>query len=187
MQLEVLVEEPSAEEALRHILPKVLRGRAKSKIVNLGSKYKLLKLLPARLAAYRVRIDDGEDLRILVLIDRDADDCVKLKKQLEQIVGAAGLPTKSHPDAAGRFLVVNRIMIEELEAWFIGDTDALRSAFPSLPPIRNARGIFNNPDNVQGGTWEALHRLLKRHGIYRSSYPKIEVARRVAPHLTIDA
>ncbi len=39
-QLEVLVKEPSAEEAMRYILPKALRNRARFKIINFGSKYK---------------------------------------------------------------------------------------------------------------------------------------------------
>lgn len=183
VQLEMLVEEPSAEEALRHLLPKVLRGRARAKVVNLGSKYKLLKVLEDRLAAYRVRIDKGENLRVVVLVDRDDDDCTKLKRQLERMAKAANLPTKTRPDADGRVVVLNRIVIEELESWFIGDPAALRTAFPKLPAIAENSGIFRNPDN--GGSWEALHRFLKRHGIYKSNYPKIDAARKIAPHLDI--
>lgn len=183
VQLEVLVEEASAEEALRHLLPKVLQGRARHKVVNLGSKYKLLKVLGDRLAAYRARIDKGENLRVVVLVDRDDDNCEQLKRDLERTARAAHLPTKTHPDADGRILVLNRIVIEELESWFVGDTVALRTAFPKLPAIPENAGIFRNPDN--GGTWEALHRFLKRHGIYKSSYPKIEAARKIAPHLDI--
>ncbi len=182
-RLEVLVEEPSAEEALRHLLPKLLRGRAQAKIINLGSKYKLLKVLGVRLAAYRARIERGERLHIVVLVDRDNDDCVELKEQLERAACTAGLSTKSRAGEKGQFEVVNRIVIEELESWFIGDVLALRAAFPSLPPVAESAGIFRNPDN--GGTWEALHRFLKKHGVYRSSYPKIEAARRIAPHMSI--
>lgn len=183
VQVEVLVEEPSAEEALRHLLPKVLRGRARAKIVNLGSKYKLLRVLGDRLAAYKARIDRGENLRVVVLVDRDDDDCERLKRQLEQAAKTAHLPTKSCPDMEGRILVLNRIVVEELESWFIGDPMALRAAFPKLPAISGDSGIFRNPDN--GGSWEALHRFLKRHGIYKSNYPKIEAARKIAPHLDV--
>ena len=45
IQLEVLVEEASAEGALRHWLPGLLQGRARAKVISLGSKYKLLKVL----------------------------------------------------------------------------------------------------------------------------------------------
>lgn len=69
MLIEFLVEEPSTEEALKHLLPNLIRQRARWKIINLGSKYKLLKVLPQRLAAYRQRIDSKEDLRVVVLVD----------------------------------------------------------------------------------------------------------------------
>jgi hypothetical protein len=117
----------------------------------------------------------------MVLVDRDADDCVQLETKLEQAAAAAELSTKSKPDGNDRFRVVNRIVIEELESWFIGDPVALRKAFTSLPAINASSGIFRNPDN--GGTWEALHRFLKKHGIYRKSFPKIDAARRIAPHI----
>lgn len=183
MQIEILVEEQSAEEALRHLLPRVLKNRARARVINLGSKYKLLKVLPKRLTAYGQRIASGESLRVVVLVDRDDDDCEQLKAELERMAAAAGLPTKSSPAADGRFMVLNRIVIEELESWFIGDASALRKAFTSLPKVEQNRGIFRNPDN--GGSWEALHRFLKRHGIYKSSFPKIDAARRIAPHLDI--
>lgn len=184
-QIEFLVEEPSAEEALRHVLPKLLRGRARWKLINLGSKYKLLKALPSRLAAYRDRIARGELLRVVVLVDRDTDDCVALKRQLEEMASVAGLATKTPPDVEGLFHVVNRIAVEELESWFIGDAAALRLAFSSLPTVDVGKGIFRNPDN--GGSWEALHRFLKKHGIYKNSYPKIDAARRIAANLDLQA
>ncbi len=184
-QIEVLVEEQSAEEALRHLLPKILRGRGRAKVINLGSKHKLLKALPSRLAAYKKRMEGGESLRVAVLVDRDSDDCAVLKRDLEQMASQAGLSTKTFPDALGEFVVLNRIVVEELESWFIGDPEALRNAFTSLPVISQKTGIFRNPDN--GGSWEALHRFLKKHGIYKSSFPKIDAARRIAPHLDISA
>ncbi len=185
MRIEFLVEEPSAEEALKHLLPRLISRRAHWKLINLGSKYTLLKVLTKRLTAYRRRIEQGEDLRIVVLVDRDNDECEALKRQLEGAAQDAGLTTKSAPAANGRFLLVNRIVIEELESWFIGDPVALREAFSSLPRIDANKGIFRNPDN--GGSWEALHRFLKKHGIYKSSYPKIDAARRIAPKLDVRA
>ena len=133
IRLEVLVEEPSAEEALRNLLPRLVRGRARAKVIDLGSKHKLLKVLDARLRAYRRRVDSGEDIRLVVLVDRDADDCECLKARLEQAAAKAGLPTKTQPDDRGVFVVVNRVVVEELESWFIGDSAALRAAFGRVP------------------------------------------------------
>jgi hypothetical protein len=182
VQLEVLVEEPSAKAALEILLPKLVPGTTRFAVRDFGSKYKLLKALSQRLAGYARRIEAGEDLRIVVLIDQDSDDCTALKRQLEQAAAERGLTTKSRPDRNGRFVVVNRIVVDELESWFIGDPDALRNAFPKLPPA-NRKGIFARPDNQGGKAWEQLHRFLKTHGIYRSSYPKIEAARKIAPHI----
>jgi hypothetical protein len=80
---------------------------------------------------------------------------------------------------------VTRIAIEELESWFLGDPDALRKTFPQLPEIRLAASPFRNPEN--GGSWEALHRFLKRHGYYPGTYPKIEAARRIAENMATSA
>ena len=180
ISLEIIVEEPSMEAALREFMPGVLQGRAHWKAINMRSKGKLLKDLPARLRGYRKRIDKGESLKVIVLVDSDGGDCEKLKRQLESIARDAGLVTRTASGGQGEFQVITRIVIEELEAWFIGDVDALKAAFTSL---RSASfpGDFRNPDN--GGTWERLHRFLKRHGIYQNSYPKIEAARRIAKHM----
>ena len=37
----------------------------------------------------------GESLRVVVLVDRDDDDCEQLKAELERMAVAAGLSTKS--------------------------------------------------------------------------------------------
>ncbi len=184
MHIEIQVEEPSAEAALKHLVPTIVGDRATSRIINYGSKSQLLKRLPDRLKAYGARIRGGEDLKLLVLVDRDADDCSTLKDRLERMAADAGLKTRSAPDHDGTFAVVNRLAIEELEAWFIGDGDAVRAAFPGVRPFE-ARAPFRDPDQVRGGTWEALHRLLKGYGHYRSDYPKIEAARRIAPHMSV--
>jgi len=185
MQIDILVEEPSAETALRHLLPKMSPGQVKINIINMHSKDNLLKKLPARLQAYQDRIDKGERLRIVVLVDRDNEDCIRLKAKLETMAHAAKLSTKTSPDAEGGFVVLNRIVVEELEAWFLGDPDALRKAFPSLRKLNFNAKPFQNPDN--GGTWETLHRILRKNGIYRSCYPKIDAARRISQHMEISA
>jgi len=182
-QVDILVEEPSAEEALRYLLPKIMPPGVRPKIINMRNKSNLLKNLPARLHAYKKRLNKGENLRLVVLVDKDNDDCVQLKATLEKMAREAQLPTKSSPDATGHFIVLNRIVVEELESWFLGDSVALRKAFPSLPIIHPRTKPFANPDN--GGSWEALHRFLKKHGIYKNSYPKIDAARKIAQHMNI--
>jgi len=183
--IEFLVEEPSAEAALHVLARKIVNGRARIKIINFGSKYALLQKLEDRLRGYARRLAAGDDLRIVVLVDRDADDCTKLKQTLEEAAKRAGLITKSAAAAGSSFTVVTRIAVEELESWFLGDPEALRATFSRLPQINNKAAPFRNPEN--GGSWEALHRFLKRYGYYQGSYPKIEAARRIAENMTPSA
>ena len=77
-----------------------------------------MRHLPSRLQGYAQWIP--ADHKIVVLIDRDNEDCKRLKARLEQMALNAGLTTRSQP-ADDRFAVINRIVIEELEAWYFGD------------------------------------------------------------------
>ena len=174
------------EEALGVLLPRMIGTRAAEvRVIDHRSKDRLLRELPRRLAGYAKRLAH-EDIRVLVAVDRDNEDCRVLKARLEGIAEAAGLPTKSAPDARGCFRVVNRIVIEELEAWFFGDIPALRTAYPGIPASLARRTGLTDPDAIMGGTWERLLRELQRSGHYRtlSRLPKMEVARKVAAAMT---
>jgi len=103
-------------------------------------------------------------------------DCKKLKNKLETIALNSGLTTKS---SAESFQLVNRIAIEELEAWFLGDPDALREAYPKVRKFENQEK-YRDPDNIKGGTWESLEKLLQKAGYYPTGMPKIEVARNIS-------
>ncbi|HLJ64834.1 MAG TPA: DUF4276 family protein [Stellaceae bacterium] len=182
MTLFIHVEEPSMEDALKALLPRLLAGReADIQIIDHGSKWKLLRNLPNRYAGY-IRRCKTEDIRILVAVDRDDDDCRGLKAKLEELAINAGLPTKSAPGIDGRFRVVNRIVVEELEAWFFGDLPALRAAYPRVPETLARRQGFREPDAIKGGTWEKLLRVLQAAGYYPTVryLPKSAVARKVA-------
>lgn len=186
MRIEFQIEEPSAEAVLKLVLPHILGDRAALRIIDYRSKDRMLRELPKRLQGYACRIAH-EELRVVVLIDRDADDCQELKSRLEGMAREAGLPTKTSPTGDGRFLVVNRIAIEELEAWFFGDISALRSAYPRLSPTLDRKAAYRDPDRICGGTWEALHRELQKVGHCGKTFPKIEVARTIARHIEPNA
>lgn len=176
------VEEPSMKNALDVLMPRLLGERAAAlNIIDHGSKQQLLLKLPNRLAGYAKRLGH-EDIRALVVIDRDDDNCLQLKRQLEGFAAAVGLATKSSPDGDGQFRVVNRIVVEELEAWFFGDVPALCAAYPGVAATLDCRAGYRDPDAITGGTWEKLLQILQRAGHYRASerLPKTEVARRVA-------
>ena len=93
------------------------------------------------------------------------------------------MATKSAVPPGQQFQVVNRLAIKELEAWFFGDVDALKAAYPRVSPTLGQRARYRNPDAITGGTWEALERLLQRLNYFRQGLPKITVAREVSRHM----
>lgn len=182
--VEVLVEELSCERflqvALPHLIPEV-----PFEIRTFSGKHDLLKKLPGRLKGY-AHYARQADIGIVVLVDRDSDDCVQLKAALDEMARDAGLVTASQVALGQRFDVLNRIAVEELEAWFFGDTAALRSAFPRLPEGLAARARYRDPDAIAGGTAEALEQLLQAHGYAPGGLAKVATAEGIAPHMDID-
>lgn len=93
----------------------------------------------------------------------------------------AGFMTKASAGLGGGFRVCTRVAIEELEAWFLGDQEAVLASYPGVRPYRD-KAAYRNPDAVTGGTWEALERLLQRAGHYQASLAKVDCAVKVAAH-----
>lgn len=181
MHVEFLLEEPSAEAALARLLPKLLPPESTWRLHPFQGKPDLLAKLPSRLQGYaRGRLLD--DYRIVVLVDADQDDCRRLKSCLEAAAAAVGLRTRGAAGPDGRFVVLNRIAVEELEAWFLGDVEALASAYPGVPRSLGQRQRFRDPDAVHD-TWEALERVLQDAGHFRSGLRKIEAAGHIAAHM----
>lgn len=113
----------------------------------------------------------------MVLIDGDREDCYELKAELEERARAIGFHTKSSPGKKGDFQVLNRLAIEELEAWFLGDISAIRAAYPKVSPSIGQKSNFRDPDAIKGGAWEALERILKKKaGYHRGGLGKIKAA-----------
>ena len=181
MHIEFLVEEESAEAALQLLVPKIVGPQVSFHVHSFQGKRRLLDNLAARLRGYREWLPD--DWRILILVDADREDCRALKARIENTALNAGFNTASSPATNGIFHLINRLAIEELEAWFFGDVDAIRSAYPGVPETLSNRRGFRDPDAIAGGTWEALERVLQKASYYRAGLPKIEVARNVSRHM----
>ncbi|MBN1875831.1 MAG: DUF4276 family protein [Anaerolineae bacterium] len=182
MHLEFLVEELSAQVALGNLLPKILGDDITFDVHAYSGKEDLLRKLPSRLRGYRCWIP--EDWHIVVLVDRDDDDCQELKAHLEKIALDAGFVTKSAAIPGANFHVLNRVAVEELEAWFLGDIVALHDAYPSVALTLARQKRYRDPDAILGGTWEALSRILRSY--YPTGLPKVEVARNISAHMDPD-
>ena len=183
MHIEFLLEEESCAEALRLVVPKIIGHRESFATHVFQGKTDLVNCLPSRLRGYSKWLPD--DWRIVVLLDRDRDDCLELKGELEKSAREAGLRTKASAGGRGRLQVLNRIAVEELEAWFFGDVEAITAAYARVPKTLAQKRAFRNPDGISG-TWEALERVLKKAGYYAAGMPKIEVARNIGRHLQPD-
>jgi Domain of unknown function (DUF4276) len=172
--LEVLVEEPSMEAFLGELLPRLLPADRSFAVHPFQGKTDLMAKLQDRLRGYASWLPDH--WRVVVVVDRDDDDCIALKAQLEAMAKKAKLRTRS---VAGKqpWQLVNRIAVEELEAWYFGDWPAVCAAYPRVSKgVVNQAG-YRHPDAIAGGTWEAFERVLQKRGYFRGGLGKIEAAR----------
>jgi hypothetical protein len=181
MHIVFLVEELSAEAALLNIVPKILGASASFEIHPYQCKDDLLSKLPRVMRGYAKWLPD--DWRIVVLVDEDRSDCDALKERMEQAAVTARLVTRKMANSSNRhakFQVLNRISIEELEAWFFGDIHALNQAYPRVPKTLGGRSRYKDPDSIKGGTWESLERELKKSGYFSGGLRKIEAAKTIS-------
>lgn len=168
------------EAFLRALLPRLLpRGRT-FEVHPFQGKSDLLAKLHCRLRAYAAWLPN--DWRIIVVVDRDDDDCRVLKRELESIAAETGLRTP-HTSSTGLWQLANRIAIEELESWYFGDWEAVRAAYPRVPVTVPHRQRYRDPDAITGGTWEAFEAVMQRCGYFRSGLTKIDAARRIGTHV----
>ena len=180
--IEFHVEEPSMEAFLAAWLPRFLPADCSFEIHPYRGKGALLRKIGDRLRGYAAWMP--AEYRIVVIVDRDRDDCGELKSRLEDICGSAGLRSKRSggPD----WQVATRIAIEELEAWYFGDWQAVRQAYPRVSPNIPGQARYQNPDAIAGGTWEAFERVLQKHGYFRQGLAKVQAATAVGQHIDPD-
>jgi hypothetical protein len=162
------------EAFLRELMPRILPRDCTFEAHPFQGKSDMLSRLGDRLRAYAAWLPN--DWRILVLVDQDDDDCARLKRLLEECATAAGLRTRSSGGAAP-WQIVSRIAIEELEAWYFGDWQAVKTLFPKVPSTIPSRAGYRDPDSIRGGTWETFERILQQHGYFQGGLRKVEAAR----------
>lgn len=179
MDIEFLVEDDCIKITLQQLLPKMLPVKYKWVIHSFQGKDDLLSKLPTRLRGYRKIGGCG---RIVVIIDQDSNNCIELKNKLDRIARNLGLIPKSQTRDEETFKVMNRIIVEELEAWFFGDNRALSTAFPGVPESLHKKEKYRYPDKMHN-TWEQLEAVLKRAGYYQTGLDKREAAGLISQHM----
>lgn len=195
MHIEVLVEDSSGEKLLTSLLPRFWgkQGEPHTWRVhsykgigripkNLGAgrdaaKRLLLSQLPRVLGGYGKT--PGIDA-VVVVVDSDVRDCREFLSELISVVAAC--------DPAPKTLF--RLAIEEIEAWYFGDREALVSAYPRAKTDVLNRYVQDSPC----GTWELLADAVYPGGaaaVKKAGWPlpgqiKHEWAERIGPRLDPD-
>ena len=195
MHIEILVEDSSGEKLLESVLPKLLGEYGNPHTWNMHS-YKGIGRIPKNLKgsadpAKRILLDQLPRLlqgygktpgidAVVVVLDTDKRNCVDFLKELKELV------TSCHPAPNTLF----RLAIEEVEAWYLGDRQALSEAYP-----RAKTDVLNR--YVQDGvcnTWELLADAVYTGGsaaIKKAGWPlpgqvKHEWAEKIGPLLDPD-
>ena len=172
-RLEILVEEPSIEEVLRVILPKVLpEGWALDEncfIRHHEGKQDLQQSIPRKIrAASKKDITTG----FIIVQDQDCNDCHQLKAHLSALCENAQSGNRPVP-----FKV--RIVCHELEAWYLGDMNAIEKVFPRFHAATyRGKKKFRKPDDCVNPKQE-LKKIV-------GDYGQIAMARDIAPHLNVE-
>lgn len=155
-----LLEEPSAADFLRGTQRHWLPHGVTSHFLVFEGKQDLEKQMVRRLRGWL-----RPNSRFLILRDQDSGDCVQIKRRLADLCSQAGRPEATV-----------RIACRELEAFFVGDWQAVAEAFgkPALA-AHDRKAKYRNPDGL-GSPSRELSRAIP-------TYQKGDGARRISPLL----
>jgi hypothetical protein len=182
MRVEFLVEELSAKAALEQLLPRLLPGCA-CRVRAFEGWQDLLGQLPALLQGYHRRIfrEGDADLRVVVLLDGDGI-CTRRKADLEARAKGAGLVTKTTAAPGQVFQVLNRVAVQELEALWLGDRDAIMAAYDGVKP-HHFKGIKERETDAPLKPSEVLWAVLKQGRHFLTGKQKTRWATDISRHI----
>ena len=146
-RLVFLLEEPSMKNLLEGLLPRLLPGWVHGQhflCVPHEGKSDLDRSVPRKLMAWRVPGD-----RFMVVRDNDTAVCEQIKARLVKLCADCG-----------RADTLVRLVCQELEAWYLGDLDALAEVYDD-PRLRSPamRKRFAVPDSWEKPSAQ-VHRLI---------------------------
>lgn len=196
MHIEILVEDSSGEELLKVLLPELLGPQGDPHTWRMHA-YKGIGRIPKGLLkktdpAKRILLDQlprilrgygktpGIDAVVIVL-DTDTRDCTGFLNELKIMAEACGVLSDN---------TMFRLAIEEIEAWYFGDRDALLAAYPKAKPDVLGRYV---QDSICR-TWELLADAVFKGGaaaIRKDGWPlpgqvKHEWAKKIGPFMDPD-
>jgi len=169
--LHIFTEEASAKNLFESIIPQIIPEDVYYRIYPHQGKQDLEKALSSVIPS----ISRTPGALILVTRDQDQSDCVAIKEQFNQImINKCSCPYKI------------RIICKELEAWFLGDLEAIKKAYPRFNPdayinkaeLRNVDAI-SNPNRL-------LLRMIPEYND-RETLPKLESSESISKHLNLQS
>jgi len=164
MNLVFFLEEPSAREMLKGLLPHLFPDRVAIRYIVFEGKQYLEKNLVRRLRRWR----DPNSV-FVVLRDQDAADCSDVKQTLAGKCRDAGRPD-----------TLVRIACRELESWYFGDLVAVERGLGLSGLTRyGRRKRYRAPDQIHSPSRE----LLKITG---NAYQKLSGSRAIGAELALD-
>jgi len=198
MHFEILVEDASGKIILDSVLKKILSlnihkhsytihgykgiGRIPKNLKRLSDPQKriLMNQLPGILRGYGRSLQHFQ-ATVVVVVDLDDRNCIEFKNEMTHIVNSCFPKPET----------IFRIAIEEIEAWLLGDIQAIKTAYPSAKDNILER---YHQDSICG-TWEILadaiyhggSKSLKQSGWPHIGIAKCEWARNISPHMDVDS
>ncbi|MFH0726153.1 MAG: DUF4276 family protein [Pseudomonadota bacterium] len=158
------LEEPSAEEMLKGVIPRILPDGILSEYKVFEGKQDMEKRMPKILRAWR-----KPDCLFIVMRDQDSGDCDKVKSKLMELCREAG-----------REGVLVRVACRELECFYLGDLAAVEKGLGlSGLAVKQQGRKFRDPDHMLGNPSEELIKLTE------NTYQKIAGSRAIGPYLSL--
>lgn len=156
----IFTEEESMNAALEQLMSRNFPERRKGIdwfLIDFNGKSDLERKFPRRMKIWNY----GEPL-FVILRDNDGSNCLMLKKRLHDLATPIAKPFKI------------RVVCQELESWFIGDSQAVNIAYPRCR-FSNGTAKYRNPDAMTNASQEL--------GELTGDFSKVGRASLIAAHL----
>ena len=195
MHIEILIEDSSGAQLLNYLLPRILGSQGEPHTWRLHS-YRGIGRIPPGLkttveAAKRILLEQlpkilrgyaktpGIDA-VVVVLDSDRKDCRAFLAELKALADECEMSSKT----------LFRLAIEEMEAWYLGDREALSKAYPRA----KTKALDGYEQDSVCGTWEMVADALHPGGskkVTKAGWPlpgqlKHEWAEQIGPLMDIE-
>lgn len=165
MTIVFFLEEPSAMEMLKGVLPNIIPEFIIPRFIVFDGKYDMEKQLERR-----IRLWKEPNSRFLILRDQDSGDCNVIKKNLLEIC------KKGHQSDA-----IVRIACHELENFYLGDLEAVEKGLEIQGIAKmKYKSKYRQPDRISNAAQE-LKQLTKNR------YQKVSGSRAIGIHMNLNS